>query len=1354
MYHLESVLLNRGITFVRNSSIYDVKDVLIVPYLIRDMDCQEQKTSVDLLVVSGVDSLAFNSDSDDIKKNALMQMSTSTVRIEVCKKTVEVVWVDACFISENMIRFIIADNHGKISLHDYDTMAKKDVILVNDCQVLSIDDKSVGDYVVSNDTWFFDTTMNCEIDNRNGDAFMIVIAKSIYGTFRVCWFNIVTLQKLCMDEVINIERNNTISRILCLKAINSPQNSIAVALGIETSETVSSFEVVIVQCALLSEVYEQEDTKKSIANPQIIFRIPIINGEQMELSKPNKVTGALYAEERLYSFTYRLDNGKFVKIMNFEAGDNDEIGKINVLLSSGMIDEASRVIKELPSSQLLGDFGSIHISEITLWKFKHLLSNATLLSKDIKDQLKDIFRSLAGNAVSGGELGKLSLIRASQALRNWPISGQHLGGPQIRDFRMVMSAMQMNIANAMKLFDRCKFLKSEAGKLEAKIDCLKCIEELIDVGKEGILLGQALGRIDNVANLYSLLIRIGVFNTAELVRKYDANKNVGQKQIGAAVLHIPYSIHPHNYSNWLQEVAIPSLVFNNESIEKFQTWCCKAANFFDLEESFGIDASILLLEVTSKAIINSSVDKYVLFASHFSTGRRENNIHCCEETINMKLIHATLLKNARKLGLPRNHVSLTSFREKGGADFIAKDLIRISCEASNIECFSKSALRGDIEKFCSDAGVSFDDAVGKYAEELCASSNKNFSFEESSGLARLCSDPEKRCQIALKVLHAVQFFNDRASDFKSFSSDAIDWAQLELTKSELKEVSRLLVIDEIVRRYCGAKAAELFRVSDEVHSYRLLLHVTRYIDIPSQLEDVIFLCDSFTHLSKTDACLKLLEKVVMAPEIKQVEKKIYSWKSRNEQCETIILSLLNSDVNMTIRLALKLCSFCSEMISHLHKSLLVANSVNQEEAKYQYLSCCTAITSIESTITEYVHRCCDSCKITELEQLQRFSKQYERLRILFIDFGVILSLSDLSDRQRYDVVTTKIIKSSLQCWMQADSHDQGSNLKLVLDGAMKGAMILCDGDSSVVDFVWCKALVYIMTSLINSNNEDIGLKIIEASEIWNETQNEHAYDALVVIAIKLCSKISQSSIALSLDSSCSSMRRILIAKALVQEHLIMHCSEKLLSCAMFLHNTTDILSQVITRADCGVGEEMEAFLSEIIDNSQSIKSLLFREQINTARYSQHTRTSMQIDSLHPTWYVGDGILLPPTEASQHCMHLFRALLIARSLLSGQTDQSNIYKLHEFLHSRGAYAISSRILMYTFSVIQDQSSSNLSSSSRTHVLGLNNEINYLLAERSLGSSGSGNTCGRVDSQLAVYHLLSLPLKVGFKVRKHK
>ncbi len=177
-------------------------------------------------------------------------------------------------------------------------------------------------------------------------------------------------------------------------------------------------------------------------------------------------------------------------------------------------------------------------------------------------------------------------------------------------------------------------------------------------------------------------------------------------------------------------------------------------------------------------------------------------------------------------------------------------------------------------------------------------------------------------------------------------------------------------------------------------------------------------------------------------------------------------------------------------------------------------------------------------------------------------------------------------------------------------------------------------------------------------------------------------------------------------------------------------------------------------MSEIIDNSQSVKSLLFREQMNTSRYSQYTPTSMQIDSLHPTWYVGDGILLPPTEASQHCMHLFRALLIACSLYSGQTDQSNIYRLHEFLHSRGAYAISSRILMYTFSVMQDQSSSNLSSSSRTHILGLDNEINYLLAERSLGSSGSGNTCGRVDSQLAVYHLLSLPLKVGFKVREHK
>ena len=74
-------------------------------------------------------------------------------------------------------------------------------------------------------------------------------------------------------------------------------------------------------------------------------------------------------------------------------------------------------------------------------------------------------------------------------------------------------------------------------------------------------------------------------------------------------------------------------------------------------------------------------------------------------------------------------------------------------------------------------------------------------------------------------------------------------------------------------------------------------------------------------------------------------------------------------------------------------------------------------------------------------------------------------------------------------------------------------------------------------------------------------------------------------------------------------------------------------------------------------------------------------------------------------------------------------------------------------MFAFTVIltstMNQQMDTFSSYTHSHVA---HEINYRLAERSLGSSGSGNTSGRIDSQLAVYHLLSLPVKVAFKVSK--
>ena len=70
-------------------------------------------------------------------------------------------------------------------------------------------------------------------------------------------------------------------------------------------------------------------------------------------------------------------------------------------------------------------------------------------------------------------------------------------------------------------------------------------------------------------------------------------------------------------------------------------------------------------------------------------------------------------------------------------------------------------------------------------------------------------------------------------------------ANQESTKSELQEVSCLLVIDDIVCHYCRIRAAELFCGSDPLHSLRLLMHISWFIHVNEHLQLYILKCDVF-----------------------------------------------------------------------------------------------------------------------------------------------------------------------------------------------------------------------------------------------------------------------------------------------------------------------------------------------------------------------------------------------------------------------------------------------------------------------------------------------------------------------------
>jgi hypothetical protein len=185
----------------------------------------------------------------------------------------------------------------------------------------------------------------------------------------------------------------------------------------------------------------------------------------------------------------------------------------------------------------------------------------------------------------------------------------------------------------------------------------------------------------------------------------------------------------------------------------------------------------------------------------------------------------------------------------------------------------------------------------------------------------------------------------------------------------------------------------------------------------------------------------------------------------------------------------------------------------------------------------------------------------------------------------------------------------------------------------------------------------------------------------------------------------------------------------------------DIVSQVLVRTDEGFGEELDDFRKKLHGSAADKRgSFALSEKITRNKLGESLRLRRPI--LHSTWYVGDGLLLPPSET------LVRSVQYCKQSMSSSALDEAIMGLHAFVGGRGAHSLALRLLAHstvtqmcnpkTFLAFE-----TLADSHRQTVTSL--------AERYLGGTGNGITSGVIDSQFAVSILLSLPLKLAFKVR---
>ena len=715
---------------------------------------------------------------------------------------------------------------------------------------------------------------------------------------------------------------------------------------------------------------------------------------------------------------------------------------------------------------------------------------------------------------------------------------------------------------------------------------------------------------------------------------------------------------------------------------------------------------------------------------------RSSNIEENEQSVEAKLEASRWLKTARSLGLRRNLVSLHDFVYCGGAKFISKELIRVFSSRADSHEVRYRALRNELRSFCEDSGVEYDKALLDYTKELCSgNSTSPEAIEEAVSVARCCQSPTYKCQITLITLRAALFCRFSPIWLTDLSKDAIEWSAGDSSiRSELEEASRLLLIDGIVGRYCGNGAKELFHVDNPIHATRLLNFVSTHLDNDSVLPDVLDLCEAFHHLSTEDGCGRLIQNAIV--------------KGRHEKAESFLRSLYDCNKLSAHNVFSRVLSFSIDFIGDVSRELGMFPSDESDNRVNIRKKEVTDVTSSARELTKIalVHaRTMVASHFGsgfttahyDVPRLESLIDDFERLALLQKDHGIFLPLSDLN---RPEVVVK--VASELVSRLAALYETGGLSTANTMATRTKRACSLLSGTGVSATGMSEEQVLFAgaansVCQLARKTNKSETLDFMKDLGILEASKSNLASRCCLAVALNYCFRASKT---VNSQDLISNMKGIVTAYSLLQDYTLSNCPGEFLGAVTTFSGLCDIVSQVLTRADEGIGEELEEFRRGLLDRATETRWSFSSSESHKQCDIDHL-PRIGTPAFHPTWYVGDGLLLPPREA------LTRGLEYCKQVMGIQLMDEPSMGIESFVSNRGAQSLALRILSHS---IMTQACLRQAETSFEFLEEFNEDIAIALVERYLGGTGNGITSGVVDSQLAVSHLLSLPLKLAFKI----
>jgi hypothetical protein len=1351
-------------------------------------DIESSNCNSQLIVVTNIHGLRLNHSDSAIVSEAARSTQIVPIPMKGTLSKYDLRAITACrSTTADIVRIVACDADSQLVVFDFHCITQELQLIE---QGISL---GVDAVTMEVDRW-----INFELGlyaTMSGPPLVLCSALLHSKALMLFWFNSRTMQTACQFVLPNIDGSSDVpssptggSKVMAVESVSSWSDSDVLAYAVAVkpiakngSPSVSSATNIHIVQVLLDEILGLT----VVYCPHLLYTIPI-QEPIVSITLSAVQTNAAPFSFRFHIWNRPEENLCVFKEFQPNISSGKAIGQVRSLIHRKDFDRADALIASIGVDALITEpFANFHPSEVAFHRLH--LSWQDPSNNDAEEETQLCLRQLASGAIASGTIHTKAfdlLIDAMRLLTNESSSLTLSFESFIRILEMVALTLR-TVMESMPTASRFEIVITSLDAILRQIAALNVFRTISSRHRE--LLVTPFFAIRSIHHLYEICTQEHQFVLAEAV--YQCSRNdvcwSASSLVKPLLLNVRGSdVKPKDYLFVICDVIFPNLSLSDANLAQLKLWCCQMADSLDDTDAdeANLDAAVLLLETVDKEIRQLRLRSYASYRHFFPNDRSKGNdsrlgtIHLsakvdgspeeCEplsksrlhkiksaiggrvgnkngplptilelsalqrgssivtddDSVHDKLFQAKCLQKARSLGLTKEATPLRSFSLDCGPERLAKDLGCFSLTTPSSKEHRAQFLAERIQPFCEQFSIDFDQILHDCAVEICCGKSvSSRSIDGCCSIVRCCSSRKIRCKITLIILRAALSCGGANEMLLQLSREAISsWASSSsIIHSELEEAFRLLQIDGIVIRYCGTGARELFRVENPRHSIRLLHFVTQHVDIGTVVDDMMALCDAFNHLCRRKACRQLLENAILHCDSDDFALHVFQQLIKKNY------SLAESSLFATVGLAEFIFEECSVSMK------AACQSIRLERYSQRASSICSRIGTLIMFALENGLSLSPGpvSFLNSSMSLQQLNAGFTRIQRLQSAFRVYPSMDEMAATSAIVNIVVDFIGRSLP--QICSGERELSRHKLSLAKRVCSLLTTC---SSVDEHdLWIVSSAFVIVTKAKEWNDKFLTRFIVDVALLSDVPSR--------VRSRACMSLFTNLIQMTGVERCGclfGMRRMAVVASLLKNCLL-SSGEKELVANIALSSCLEMMCQVFIRCDEGLGEDIECLRREI-DSLPLCRPLILppvpSKSIVRANDSIHKTT------LHPSWYVGDGILLPPVEAFRNSHRLCN---------KGGFDGC-YYDVFDIVNSRGAYSLSLRMLCESSSVGNCCGNVENNDSVIAEVSEKIQETTNALAERHIGGTGTGITCSAIDSQQAVSFLWLLPRKQALDVYK--